>query len=238
MEEEASATTRTLHLPEILEQILIHLPSRDLLLAQRISRAFQLTISASPKLQRALFFSPDPACPSSPITYLNPTTGATSAHPRPQNNRLLLRAFPGVYPTVSPVLVNLPPTREDLALGRPGKEVWSWDVCISFPASPANKSPSDSSESSLPSTADPATAYPSASWRRMYLCQPPCTALHLVRRWRRSRLPAIERPGGITMGDFVDEATKGAVNGGVWSEGYVGSDRDWHFEGVVGEGTG
>lgn len=40
------------------------------------------------------------------------------------------------------------------------------------------------------------------------------------------------------MGDFVDEATKGAVNGGVWSEGYVGSDRDWHFEGVVGEGTG
>jgi len=49
------------------------------------------------------------------------------------------------------------------------------------------------------------------------------------------------------MGDFVDEvSTKGAVmaagGGGVgesgWSEGLIASDRDWHFEGTVGEADG
>ncbi|KAM0722642.1 hypothetical protein Q7P37_002083 [Cladosporium fusiforme] len=187
-----SATTRTFHLPEILEQILTNLPQRDLLLAQRVSRAFQDTITASPKLQRALFFAPDPHLPSSPITYLNPATGTTSAHTRPQNNRLLLRAFPGVYPTVSPVLVNLPPSREDLVVGRPGPEVWSWDVCISFPAATAaagnrgttfanKEQPTttaneiENENNLLPPSTSPATSHPSASWRRMY---PQPTALH------------------------------------------------------------
>lgn len=216
-----TAATRTFALPELLEQILLHLPQRDLLLDQRVSRPFHNTISSSPKLQRALFFAPDPFLPSSPITYLNPTTGTTSAHTRPQNNRLLLRAFPGVYPTVSPVLVNLPPSREDLNLGRPGPESWSWDLCISFPAT----------GSALPAETSAATAYEGASWRRMFLSQPPCKQLHLVRRWRKNPMVAIEREGGITMGDFVGEVEKGA-----WSQGFVGSDRDWHFEGSVGEG--
>jgi hypothetical protein len=218
-----TAATRTFALPELLEQILLHLPQRDLLLAQRVSRPFHLTITSSPRIQRELFFAPDPFLPSSPITYLNPTTGRTSAHTRPRNNRLLLRAFPGVYPTVSPVLVNLPPSREDLNLGRPGPESWSWDLCISFPAT-------GQAETSV------ATAYEGASWRRMFLSQPPCKQLHLVRRWRRNPMVAIQRAEGITMGDFVWEVSKGAAGNGVWSQGFVGSDRDWHFEGSVGEG--
>jgi hypothetical protein len=232
---EPTAAIRTFDLPELLEQILINLPQRELLLAQRVSQAFHQTISASPKLQRALFFSPDPFLPSSPITYLNPSTGATSAHTRPQNNRLLLRAFPGVYPTVSPVLINMPPSREDVNLGRPGAESWSWDLCISFPASPLGSAAS-SPESLLPPSTSPATAYPNASWRRMYLSQPPCKQLHLVRRWRRNPMVAIERTEGITMGDFVFEVTKGAASNGVWSQRFVGSDSDWHFEGSVGDG--
>lgn len=43
------------------------------------------------------------------------------------------------------------------------------------------------------------------------------------------------------MGDFVDEvSTKGALIAGGddgWSEGLIASDRDWHFEGTVGEGV-
>ena len=241
-----TATLRTLHLPELLEQILLHLPQRDLLLAQRTCRAFHQTINSSPKCQRALFLSPDPHLPTSPITYLNPSTGTTSAHRKPKNNSLLLRAFPGIYPTVSPVLCNLPPSREDVVHGRPGVEVWRWDVCISFPAGGGSVAATEGT--TLPAT-NPATAYPTASWRRMFLSQPPCTALHLVRRWRRCRRKAIERAGGITMGDFVEEvSTKGAViagtAGGVdgdesgWSEGLIASDRDWHFEGTVGEGGG
>lgn len=46
---------------------------------------------------------------------------------------------------------------------------------------------------------------------------------------------AIEREQGITMGDFVFEVTKGAAGSGNWNQRFVGSDRDWHFEGSVGE---
>lgn len=49
---------------------------------------------------------------------------------------------------------------------------------------------------------------------------------------------AIERADGITMGDFVYEVTKGAASNGAWSERFVASDSDWHFEGPVGEEGG
>ena len=157
--------------------------------------------------------------------------------------------------------------------GRGGREVWRWDVCISFPAGGVvevgggvgggeggGEEGGGGGVAGRESEADPpakhggqgssaATHHPTASWRRMYLSQPPCTALYLVRRWRRCGRKAIERAGGITMGDFVDEVmAKGAVGGvggagsegadeGGWSEGLIASDRDWHFEGTVGEGV-
>lgn len=144
--------------------------------------------------------------------------------------------------------------------GRGGREVWRWDVCISFPAGGIVEVGGGGVAAGTESEAEPpakdggqgssaATHHPTASWRRMYLSQPPCTALYLVRRWRRCGRKAIERAGGITMGDFVDEVmAKGAVGGvggggsegadeGGWSEGLIASDRDWHFEGTVGEGV-
>ena len=110
-----------------------------------------------------------------------------------------------------------------------------------MPASPVDPAlPCDTSPAAnlLPPTTSPATAFPTASWRRMHLSQPPCKQLHLVRRWRRNPCVAIEREQGITMGDFVDEVTKGADALGKGSAGFVGSDSDWHFEGAVGEGAG
>jgi hypothetical protein len=87
----------------------------------------------------------------------------------------------------------------------------------------------------------------------MYLSQPPCTSLHLVRRWQRSINPAIVREDGIKMGEFVDEATMSrleddtsalSLNNGSpdevpgeagrrWHRSYISSDRDWHFEGNI-----
>lgn len=64
----------------------------------------------------------------------------------------------------------------------------------------------------------------------MYLCQPPCESLHLVRKWQRSVNAAFVREEGITMGDFVDEATKTQER---WHPSYISSDRDWHFEGNI-----
>lgn len=234
--------------PELLEQILLHLPQKDILLSQRISPTFRHTILGSPRLQKALFLLPD----TSPSHSRLFTDGNGVEIRKPENNRLLLRAFPGCYPTVTLVIVNdgvkegrsgahsnaVPhatdinsnDTAEGGAAAGAAQEHWSWDVCISFP-------------SDAPPATHPSVLYPEASWRRMFLSQPPCTSLHLVRRWQRSLKPAIVRKSGIRMGEFVDEAAvrrEGRDNGEegreareVWSERYISSDRDWHFEGNI-----
>lgn len=45
----------------MLELCLLHLPSVDVLLAQRVNKWFRSVVNASSKLQRKLFFTPDPA---------------------------------------------------------------------------------------------------------------------------------------------------------------------------------
>lgn len=210
-----SAAHQVFHLPELLETILLHLSQKDILLSQRTSCGFRHTITGSLRLQKALFFAPD-------WNLEGRTFNAYAKNNRPgrkpENNRLLLRAFPGCYPTVTLVITNdNTPTAQDLITGRAGSEHWSWDVCISFPAD-------------QPPNTSPAVLYPEASWRRMFLSQPPCTSLHLVRRWQRSLHPAIVREGGIKMGEFVDSATK---TSGEWHSSYISSDRDWHFEGNI-----
>lgn len=202
-----TAANQALRIPELLETILQNLPQRDILLAQRVSRSFNTTISGSIRLQRALFLAPDKTLENHPasVTY-------TSAR-KPENNRLLFRAFPCSLPTVTLAIINDAPNREELASGRGGHQHSSWDVCVAFPADKAQ-----------------VPAHPSASWRRMYLSQPPCRTLHLVRRWQKSAQAVIEREDGITMGELYDEVGKGKD---VWPPGFVSSDRDWHFEGSV-----
>lgn len=217
-----TAMEQVLHLPELLELILLHLSQKELLLSQRTSRNFRNTIVGSPCLQRALFLAPSWNLKGHAFdAYSSPRRPGA----KPENNRLLLRAFPGCYPTVTLSIVNDQPTLQELAVGRRGVEHWSWEVCISFPAD----HPPETKASVL---------YPEASWRRMFLSQPPCTSLHLVRRWQRSQHPAIVREGGIRMGEFVDEATRSPcarmeVNGYRWHHSYISSDRDWHFEGNI-----
>ena len=51
--------SRIFAIPELLENILLHLPERDLLLAQRVNRSFRDVITASVHLQRKLFLTAD-----------------------------------------------------------------------------------------------------------------------------------------------------------------------------------
>ena len=55
-----NAGQRLVDVAEVLEMILLHLPMRDLLLSQRVSKQFKGVIEGSKGLQQALFFSPDP----------------------------------------------------------------------------------------------------------------------------------------------------------------------------------
>lgn len=206
-----SATDSFFRLPELLELVLLQLPPRELLLSQRTSRSFLEAVQNSIHLQRRLFFTADWKLEG---RVFNAYSVSNRPGQKPENNRLLLRAFPGCYPTVTLVIVNDSPTPNETAIGRRGSEHWSWDVCISFPV---DREPQ----------CHPSVLYPEASWRRMYLSQPPCTDMHLVRRWQRSSNPAIIREQGITMGDFVEEATRPQER---WHKSWISSDRELHFE--------
>ena len=54
-----TSVERVFGIPELLENILIHLPMRDLF-AVKISKTFKHAVDTSPSIQRALFLLPDP----------------------------------------------------------------------------------------------------------------------------------------------------------------------------------
>ncbi|KAK4967953.1 hypothetical protein LTR42_010281 [Elasticomyces elasticus] len=52
------AAATVLKLPELLEAVLMRLPARDLLFAQKVCKAWEKAMDSSPSIQRALFFRP------------------------------------------------------------------------------------------------------------------------------------------------------------------------------------
>lgn len=69
-----TASTRVFAIPELLENILLHLPERDLLLAQRVNRSFRDVTTASVHLQRKLFFTADLVSEDVPFSGLRRNT--------------------------------------------------------------------------------------------------------------------------------------------------------------------
>lgn len=222
-----------LETPEILEMILTSVPPIDLLMLQRTSRLWHGVITSSPQLQRNLFMRPDWRLEGKRN---NPKREINKPGERPRNNLLLRPVLGGSYPTMALNFITPDTTinlihdvseldpevapkqpRQDQ---EPREGYWAWDISLSFPA---NKIPTDP-------VANPAIHHPNASWRRMYLSQPPSTSLHLARRWQRAANPAIARPEGITMEEFVTKASMGKE---IWNEQFIGSDDDWHFEGGI-----
>lgn len=57
-----TASTAVFPTTEILEQILLQLPLKDILLSTRVSRHLNATVATSLPIQRALFMSPESAC--------------------------------------------------------------------------------------------------------------------------------------------------------------------------------
>jgi hypothetical protein len=75
-----SATQKVFGVFELLEAILLNLPIKDLLFAQKISKNFNQVIKSSTPLQKALFFQPgnlEDAAVDAKIHYLD-TAGRTS----------------------------------------------------------------------------------------------------------------------------------------------------------------
>ena len=59
--ENNGSASKAFAIPELLEAILLHLTTRDLLLSQRVAKTWKPTISASRLLRQALFLEPIPA---------------------------------------------------------------------------------------------------------------------------------------------------------------------------------
>ena len=59
--ENNGSASKAFAIPELLEAILLHLTTRDLLLSQRVAKNWKSTISASRLLRQALFLEPIPA---------------------------------------------------------------------------------------------------------------------------------------------------------------------------------
>jgi len=234
MEFDATAAERALQCPEILELILQSLSPIDLILQQRTSRLWHGTIATSPHIQRTLFMRPDWKLEGKRN---NPKREVNKPGERPLNNLMLRKVLGDSYPTMTLKLVS-PEANENEFLvrdpyelspdivpqrpsdmGGPVSGYWAWDVSIAFPA---DRLPDPAS--------NPAIYYEHASWRKMYLSQPPATSLHLSRRWQRAANAAIEDQDGITMEMFMDKAMKAKE---AWNEVFIGSDRDWHFEGPI-----
>ncbi|KAK5714269.1 hypothetical protein LTR17_017275 [Elasticomyces elasticus] len=53
-----TAAATVLQTPELLEAVLLSLPARDLLFAQKVCKAWKKATESSPSIQRALFFRP------------------------------------------------------------------------------------------------------------------------------------------------------------------------------------
>lgn len=227
---ETSAAQRALCTTEILEIILVLLGSQpspsDLLRAQLVSTHWYHLISASYQLQRCLYLRPDKI--ESPKPY--------DPQDRPRSNLLLRRMLQGRYPTMTINTERFEGRNFEDSVAVPGKrtsdclpcqsgqqetrEQWAWDVTISFPAA----------TNTTVSTTSSAITYETASWKQMYLTQPPCTVLYLTRGCQRDVTPVLERKEGITMGTLMQAVREREAR---WNEGWLGLDGDWHFEGEI-----
>ncbi|KEQ67512.1 uncharacterized protein M437DRAFT_61911 [Aureobasidium melanogenum CBS 110374] len=227
------AAQRVLETPELLEMILAELHPCQLLVSQRVNTLWHDLISNSPQLQQLLFMRP--SWPKAKPFDSHLSCEANRPSPRPRNNMMLRRVLGGRYPTFTPRVtsqkdeeeyadkgVEAPDANPDDISSIPRSvtspsSYWTWDVNVMYPSD------------KLP-TEDAAVLYEKASWRRMYLCQPPCTELYLARRWCRAARPAISSEDGITMETFIEKATKARE---LWNQLFISSDGDWHFEGPM-----
>jgi hypothetical protein len=150
-----SAAHRALHIPELLELTLVHLPMSDLLLrAPLVNRAFHKAIASSVHIQQNLFFLP--------------STDFTSSKPNP-----VIRHGP--HGTVA-IMFN------DARVPQPLKEGCSFGGRYKWPNSeigPMIRRGNSEADSEKERKRRVAFGRQDASWRKMLIVQPPIKRLSL-----------------------------------------------------------
>ncbi|KAI5363993.1 Putative F-box domain-containing protein [Septoria linicola] len=156
---------------ELLEQILLHLPMRDLLLSQRVCRRWRALSRDSVQIRRALFLVPSQYGPVSYIDWEFDDRGYYNDWWRQTGNPLHLQ------PLRCPS--NAPPSRYKAHWGGNRQDIGVYKVFANpllvelFPVLSQNGVWSPSPD--LP----PEVLSLHASWRRMYMTQPPIAQLYI-----------------------------------------------------------
>lgn len=187
--------------PELLEQILLHLPEKDLLLAQRVSRGVQGVINTSPSIRQALFFIPPPTSKT-----VSPINGQPIIETGP--NPLLALNFPCFLDNFD----------EEPGYAMSDRTAIQWCFCKDANDRVEHqrevmRTPA-AMEKEVPFDADRAAAITraGASWRRMLPVTPAPKAIRIVRvrnamRGNTVRLGWLHGAGAggyITMGQVYD----------------------------------
>ena len=170
----------------ILENILIQLPTEDILLAQRVNKAFKATVELSINLQQALFLAPKPASQHGEptIAELNPLL------PWPQGRNIDdIRLTPLYFLTSLNRLV-LPPLEERDVIGGDPRQL----VLRVHAEHEVNIKPSYRRSNARMELSD-------VSWRKMLVTNPPCR-LQLTANMRDYQLYGTEIAGS-TLHDLI-----------------------------------
>ncbi|KAI5363606.1 putative F-box-like domain superfamily protein [Septoria linicola] len=198
-----TATDRVLGIGELLEMILYELPPVDPLLAQRVCRLWKAEISSRRKLQRALFTEAAgqplrlmEQLPSSDLTALAECT--KSCRTKNQHYRAL--------GSTSPRLVFANPMLAPLVAAMQAPENWVCTRTLSDWRGYERPQFSDQGKITftVAETMPKAWFYPTASWRRMYFTQPPCTLVLQT----HCETASAQRAGSRTAFGMLAEGTR------------------------------
>lgn len=163
MASQTAQHTALLEIPELLENILLHLDQRDLHVnAQRVCRQWRQCITETPSIQQHLFFLPQPASRTSSSSSSSKANADTD--PKPRQNPLLARDFPEWFMHGR----TWPPDQRLRFVRTTDPYLRGFDRDQFFPVLPRVTNHLG------------AYTYPQASWRRMLLLQPPPNGIGLV----------------------------------------------------------
>lgn len=202
-----TATQTALSTYELLEQILLHLPIHDLFTLHRISKPWHSLLNRSVPLQERLFLKPT-SSPVNPIQSLyNHYSGRTRA----------------IYP---PLPLQLNPCGEVAGLYSQSSGRGHRIPLLTFGISDQNLFLQFEIKG-IP-IYEKRILHERASWRRMFLTQPPVTAVNFefLRRDPHDGAVTVFNPAGVTWGDLQEMS--GMMAREFWEE--TGRDSESTFE--------
>ncbi|KAK4547127.1 hypothetical protein LTR36_001348 [Oleoguttula mirabilis] len=204
------ARDRALAVTEILESILVELPMRDLLFAQRVDKRFQSVIQSSQKLQRALFFLPEPVGTEPHINPLLSHSKSLDKFPPFYYANFLDGSPPHVITALDRNIAQVRLRQEIdhrlLCMMLRQDTVGSYKLFLWFCPVKESSSLNQPMTQKMECSSDVAGV---ASWRRMVLCQPPPSVVFVAwpryRNEPRSKNKVYSKDGSGTLLSFFKE---------------------------------